>query len=32
MYINPFFAGIVSTVMVELIAIICIALHMGNEK
>jgi len=32
MYINPFVAGVIATILVELIIVIGIALYMGNKK
>ena len=32
MYVNPFVAGIIATIMVELVLVIGIALSMGNKK
>lgn len=32
MYINPFVAGVIATIMVELVAVIGIALFMGNKN
>ena len=32
MYVNPFVAGIIATIMVELVIVIGIALYMGNKK
>lgn len=32
MYVNPFVAGVIATIMVELVLIIGIALFMGNKK
>ncbi len=32
MYVNPFVAGVIATIMVELVIVIGIALHMGNKK
>lgn len=32
MYVDPFVAGVVATIMVELVLIIGIALFMGNKK
>lgn len=32
MYIDPFVAGVLATIIVELIAVIGIALYMGNKK
>lgn len=32
MYIDPFVAGVIATIMVELVLIIGIALFMGNKK
>jgi hypothetical protein len=32
MYINPFVAGVIATIMVELVLVIGIALFMGNKK
>ena len=32
MYVDPFVAGAVITVMVELVLVIAIALFMGNKK
>lgn len=32
MYINPFVAGVIATILVELIVVIGIALYMGNKK
>lgn len=32
MYVNPFAAGVIATIMVELILVIGIALFMGNKK
>lgn len=32
MYVDPFVAGVVTTIMVELVLVIGIALFMGNEK
>lgn len=32
MYVNPFVAGVITTIMVELIIVIGIALYMGNKK
>lgn len=32
MYVNPFVAGIIATIMVELVLVIGIALFMGNKK
>ena len=30
MYVNPFVAGVIATIMVELVIVIGIALYMGN--
>lgn len=32
MYINPFVAGVIATVMVELVIVIGIAIFNGNKK
>lgn len=32
MYVDPFVAGVVVTIMVELVLVIGIALFMGNKK
>lgn len=32
MYIDPFVAGVISTIMVELVLVIGIALFMSNKK
>mgnify|MGYP000244042924 FL=1 len=32
MYVNPFVAGVIVTIMVELVLVIGIALFMGNKK
>ena len=32
MYVDPFVAGVVTTIMVELVLVIDIALFMGNKK
>lgn len=32
MYVNPFVAGVIATIMVELVIVIGIALYMGNKK
>lgn len=32
MYINPFVAGVIATILVELVIVIGIALYMGNKK
>ena len=32
MYVNPFVAGIIFTIMVELIVVICFAFYMGSKK
>jgi len=32
MYVDPFVAGVVTTIMVELVLVIGIALFMGNKK
>ena len=32
MYVDPFVAGVVATIMVELVLVIGIALFMGNKK
>lgn len=32
MYVNPFVAGVIATIMVELVLVIGIALFMGNKK
>ena len=32
MYVNPFVAGVVATIIVELVLVIGIALFMGNKK
>lgn len=32
MYINPFVAGVIATILVELIVVIGIALYVGNKK
>lgn len=32
MYVNPFVAGVVVTIMVELVLVIGISLFMGNKK
>ena len=32
MYVNPFVAGVIATLMVELVIVIGIALYMGNKK
>lgn len=32
MYVNPFVAGVIATIMVELVLIIGIALFTGNKK
>ena len=32
MYIDPFVAGVIATIMVELLLVIGIALFMGNKK
>lgn len=32
MYINPFVAGVIATIMVELIIVIGIAIFKGNKK
>ena len=32
MYVNPFVAGVIATIMVELVIVIGIALFMGNKK
>ena len=32
MYINPFVAGVIATIMVELILVIGIALFVGNKN
>lgn len=32
MYINPFVAGVIATILVELIIVIGIALYVGNKK
>lgn len=32
MYINPFAAGVIATIMVELIIIIGFAIYSGNKK
>lgn len=32
MYVNPFVAGVIATIMVELVLVIGITLFMGNKK
>lgn len=32
MYVNPFVAGVIATIMVELVLVIGIALFMSNKK
>ena len=32
MYVNTFVAGVIATIMVELVIVIGIALYMGNKK
>lgn len=32
MYVDPFVAGVIATIMVELVLVIGIALSMGNKK
>lgn len=32
MYVNPFVAGVIATIMIELVIVIGIALYMGNKK
>lgn len=32
MYVNPFVAGVIATIMVELIIVIAIAIFKGNKK
>lgn len=32
MYVNPFVAGVIATIMVELVIVIGIVLYMGNKK
>lgn len=32
MYVNPFVAGVIATIIVELVLVIGIALFMGNKK
>lgn len=32
MYVNPFVAGVIATIMVELVIVIGITLYMGNKK
>ena len=32
MYVNPFVAGVIAIIMVELVIVIGIALYMGNKK
>lgn len=32
MYVNPFVAGVIATIMVELVIVIGIALYMSNKK
>lgn len=32
MYVSPFVAGVIATIMVELVIVIGIALYMGNKK
>lgn len=32
MYVNPFVAGVIVTIMVELVLVIGISLFMGNKK
>lgn len=32
MYVNPFVAGVIATIMVELVLVIGIALFTGNKK
>lgn len=32
MYVDPFVAGVIATIMVELVLVIDIALFMGNKK
>ena len=32
MYVNPFVAGVIATIMVELVLVIGNALFMGNKK
>lgn len=32
MYINPFVAGVIATILVELVIVIGIALYVGNKK
>lgn len=32
MYVNPFVAGVIATIMVELVIVIGISLYMGNKK
>lgn len=32
MYVDPFVAGVIATIMVELVLVIGIALFMGNKK
>ena len=32
MYVNPFVAGVIATIMVELVLVVGIALFMGNKK
>lgn len=32
MYVNPFVAEVIATIMVELVIVIGIALYMGNKK
>lgn len=32
MYVNPFVAGVIATIMVELVLVIGIALFKGNKK
>lgn len=32
MYVSPFVAGVIATIMVELVLVIGIALFMGNKK
>lgn len=32
MYVNPFIAGIIFTIMVELIVVICFSFYIANKK
>ena len=32
MYVNPFVAGVIATIMVELILVLCFALFTGNKN